>query len=209
MELSGDIEMSADEEKRLFELTAGELEDRLSEIFAPYATTRPIQSEVAASLLAALAATQRLALQVFEQACTYGGDADARNGALGQVFEDVEAFNEFLLKGSTPRLDLVQWDSLGYIHGWFVDRHGRRDPLLGSCPEVVARLAMALHELAPHVQGWGEPLERRSTSLKSLIRCAREKAELNARAKVESQSWFRKLVFPVSLQRELRFLGFR
>lgn len=201
--------MSTTEKKPLFELTATELEEELSGMFRPFSANHPIRCEVGAALMAAEASTQRLALQAFEKVGTPEEGNGPGHDALGPVFETVETLNGFLLEGQPTRIDLVLWDAAGFIHGWFVDQRGRPDIQLGSCPEVVAKLAVALQALAPYDQAWRPMLERRAASLASLVRLAREKAELQARAKVESQSWFRKLISPTSLERELQSLGFR
>lgn len=90
-----------------------------------------------------------------------------------------------------------------------MDQNGRIDARLGSCPEVVATLAGALRTLATYAQDWQVPLEQYATRLASLVRLAREKAELEARGRVESQGWLKRLASRTSLERELISLGFR
>jgi hypothetical protein len=201
--------MSTTEKKPLFELTASELEEELSGMFNAFSATYPIRCEVGVALIAAQATTQRLALQAFKQLGASGGGHGSGHEAPGPVFEAVETLNEFLLEGQPSRIDLVLWDAAGYIHGWFLNQRGLPDVQLGSCPEVVAKLAAALQTLSTCEQDWRALLERRAVSLASLVRLSREKAELQARAKVESQSWLKKLISPTSLERELLSLGFR
>jgi hypothetical protein len=198
--------MNTTEKRPLFELTASELEVELSNMFKPFSANHPIRCQVAEALMAAEATTQRLALE--------GLDAPERTAppayeSLGAVFETVEALNRYLLEGRPTRIDLVLWDAAGYIHGWFLDQHGRPDSQVGSCPEAVATLAGALQTLAQHEKDWRPMLERYAAKLASLVRLAREKAEIQARTKVESQNWFWKLLSPTSLERELLSLGFR
>lgn len=201
--------MSSTGKKALFELTATEVEQELSDMFKPFSANHPIRCEVGAALLAAEASTQRLALQALERVGTAEGNNGTGHDELGVVFNTVEALNEFMLEGKPSRIDLVLWDAAGYVNGWFVDQRGRPDTRFGSCPEVVAKLAAALQALAPYAQDWQPMLERRAASLASLVRLAREKAELQVRAKVKSQSWFGRLTSPTSLERELLSLGFR
>lgn len=201
--------MNTTEKKPLFELTAPELEEELMDMFRTLNTSHPIRCEVAAALLAAEAATQKLSLEAFDEVCKRGGDSEPFE-AFGTVFEAVESLNGFLLDGAQQsRLDLVLWDAAGYVHGWFVDQSGRLDVQFGSCPEVVAKLAATLRDLAQLEQEWRAPLERRAMNLALLVQLSREKAELRARARVESQSWLRKLISPTTLERELLSLGFR
>ncbi|MDE2128216.1 MAG: hypothetical protein KGJ74_00950 [Betaproteobacteria bacterium] len=201
--------MSTTEKKPLFELTAAELEEELSGMFKAFSANHPIRYEVGSALIAAQAATQRLALRAFEQVGGSGSGNGSGYEALGPVFEAVEMLNGFLLEGNPSRIDLVLWDAAGYIHGWFVNERGHPEVLLGSCPEVVAKLAAALQALATYEQDWRAVLERRAANLASLVRLSREKAELQARAKVESRSWLRKLISRTSVERELLSLGFR
>lgn len=198
--------MNTTEKKPLFELTGSELEEELSSMFKPFSANHPIRCQVAEALMAAEATTQRLALAALDSP-EKAGPLDYE--ALGAVFETVEALNRFLLEGQPTRIDLVLWDAAGYIHGWFLNQHGRPVSQVGSCPEVVAKLAAALQTLAQHEKDWRPVLERYAANLASLVRLAREKAEIQSRAKVDSQNWFRKLLFPTSLQRELLTLGFR
>jgi len=160
--------------------------------------------------MAAEAATQRICLRVFAQ------QADASKGAngsgfdaLGKLFSDFEALNGYLLEGKPSRIDMVLWDAAGFINGWSLDQRGRPDVQRESCPEIVASLASMLQALARHDQDWKAVLERRAGSLASLVRFAREKTEIQARGKVESQGWLKKLTSPTSLERELLSLGFR
>ncbi|CAB3770459.1 hypothetical protein [Paraburkholderia solisilvae] len=114
-----------------------------------------------------------------------------------------------MLEGQPTRLDLVLWDAAGYIYGWFLDRSGRPELRAGSCPEIVAGLAGALQTLASYDQSWQAALERRATSLMSIVRLSKEKAVLQARAKMESRGFLKKFVSRTSLERELMSLGFR
>jgi hypothetical protein len=197
------------EKKALFELTASELQDELSAMFKPFSGSHPIRCEVGAALLAAKAATQRLALRALDAVSAGGAAADNSHEELVKTFEQVEALNEYLLEGQPSRIDQMLWDAAGYIRGWFVDQNGRIDARLGSCPEVVATLAGAPWTLATYAQDWQVPLEQYATRLASLVRLAREKAELEARGHVESQGWLKRLASRTSLERELISLGFR
>lgn len=66
----------AGRKKALFELTASELQDKLSAMFKPFSGSHPIRCEVGAALLAAEAATQRLALRALDAVSAGGGAAD-------------------------------------------------------------------------------------------------------------------------------------
>lgn len=197
------------EKKPLFELTASDLEEELSAMFEPFRASHPLRCEVAAALMAAEATSQRICLRVVAPQVGASGANGQTLDALGEVFNNFEALNGYLLDGTPSRIDLVLWDAAGYIHGWFLDEHGRADVQWGSCPEVIANLASMLQALAQFDQDWKAMLERRAASLASLVRLAREKAEIQARGKVESQGWLKKLASPTSLERELLSLGFR
>lgn len=202
--------MSTPEKKPLFELTATELEEELADMFSGLGASHPIRHELAVSLMAAHAATQKIALQALSETdATTKNDEGFTSETLSTVLETFETINGFLLEGQPCRIDSVLWDAAGFIHGWFFDEHGRPDVRFGSCPEVVAELAAALQTLAQCQEDWRAPLERRAINLASLVRLAREKAELQARSKVESQNWLKKLISPTSLERELLSLGFR
>lgn len=198
------------EKKPLFELSAPELEEELSAMFEPFMASHPIRCEVGAALMAAEVATQRICLrEIAPLVGASGGINGPSRDALGNVFYDFEALNAYLLEGKPSRIDLVLWDAAGFIHGWFLDQRGRPDVQRGSCPEVIANLASMLQALAQHDQDWKAVLERRARSLASLVRLGREKAEIQARGKVESQGWLKRLTSPTSLERELLSLGFR
>jgi len=195
------------EKKALFELTASELEEELSRMFQPLGPNHPIRCSVAAALVVAEAATQRISLKSFDRVDDSGKCNWPEFLALEEEFKVVEALNRYLILEG--RLDTVLWDAAGYIHGWFLDTGDHLDVQYGSCPEVVAKLTSALQALAQCENEWRPLLEQYAANLASLVRLAREKAELQARAGVESQSWWRKLLFPTSLERELLSLGFR
>src|SRR5258706_6099078 len=154
--------MNTTEKKPLFELTGSELEEELSSIFKPFSANHPIRCQVAEALMAAEATTQRLALQALD-APEKAGLSDYE--ALGAVFETVEALNRFLLEGQPTRIDLVPLDAAGLIHGWFLNQHGRPDSQVGSCPEVVAKLAAVLQTLAQREKDWRPVLERYAANL--------------------------------------------
>lgn len=197
------------EKKPLFELSSHELEEELSNIFKAFSMSHPIRSQVAVALMAAEATTQRLALRAIDQRNASEQTSRPECDNLVGVFEAVEMLNRFFLEGQPCRIDLVVWDAAGYIHGWFVNEKGQLDAQVGSCPEVVAKLATLLHVLAKCEDDWCPTLERYAASLISLIRFAREKAEIQARVNVESQNWFKKMFSPTSMDRELISLGFR
>src|SRR5438128_1129416 len=121
--------MNTTEKKPLFELTGSELEEELSSMFKPFNANHPIRCQVAEALMAAEATTERLALEALDASEKAGPPAYE---ALGAVFETVEALNRFLLEGRPTRIDLVLWDAAGYIHGWFLNQHGRPDSHVGS-----------------------------------------------------------------------------
>jgi len=198
------------EKKPLFELSAAELDEELTTMFDPYRSSHPIRCEVGASLMAAQAATQRICLRVFVQKADVSQGMNGSSlDALGKLFNDFEALNGYLLEGEPPRIDLVLWDAAGFINGWFLDQRGRPDLQRESCPETVASLSSMLQALAQYDEGWKALLERRAGSLASYVRLAREKAEIQARGKVESQGWLKRLISPTSMERELLSLGFR
>jgi hypothetical protein len=154
-------------------------------------------------------ATQRLALRSFDDVIAGGGATDQSHEELVKGFAHVEALNEYLLEGQPCRIDQVLWDAAGHIRGWFVDQNGRVDTRLGPCPEVVATLAGALVTLATYAQDWQASLQLYATRLASLVRLAWEKAELEARGRVESQGWLKRLASRTSLERESISLEFR
>ncbi|MBB2984256.1 MAG: hypothetical protein V4793_29260 [Paraburkholderia tropica] len=126
--------------KPLFELSARELDEELSAMFAPFRGSHPIRCEVGSALMAAEAATQRICLRVV------GPQVDASSGresdvTLERLFTDFEALNGYMLQGTPSRIDMVLWDAAGYINGWFLDDRGRADVQRESCPEAVAALA--------------------------------------------------------------------
>lgn len=160
--------------------------------------------------MAAQAATQRISLRVFSQKADVSQSAVVSSlDALENLFNEFETLNEYLLEGEPPRIDLVLWDAAGFISGWFLDQRGSPDLQSKSCPEAVASLASMLQALAHYDEGWKALLEQRAGSLASLVRLAREKAEVQARGKVESQGWLKRLIAPTSMERELLSLGFR
>jgi hypothetical protein len=125
------------EKKPLFELSAPELEEELSAMFEPFRASHPIRCEVGAALMAAEVATQRICLrEIAPLAGASGGTNDPSRNAQGNVFDDFEALNAYLVEGKPSRIDLVLWDAAGFIHGWFLDQRGRPDVQRESCPEV-------------------------------------------------------------------------
>ncbi|MGY6127026.1 hypothetical protein ACW9YV_16500 (plasmid) [Paraburkholderia strydomiana] len=196
------------EKKPLFELSARELDEELSAMFAPYKGSHPIRCEVGSAMMAAEAATQRICLRVVAQQAD-AGSGGKNDDALGRLFNDFEALNGYLLEGSPSRIDLVLSDAAGYINGWFLDDRGKAAVQRGSCPETVAGLASMLQALAQYDNDWRSALEQRATRLGSLVRLAREKAEIEARRRLQSQGWLKKLTSPTTLERELLSLGFR
>jgi len=196
------------EKKPLFELSARELDEEISAMFAPYTESHPIRCEVGSAMMAAEAATQRICLRVVAPQA-HAGSRDKMDDGLGRLFSDFEALNGYLLEGSPSRIDLVLWDAAGYINGWFLDDRGRADVQRGSCPEAVAGLASMLQALAQYDNDWRSALEQRATRLGSLVRLAREKAEIEARRRVQAQGWLKRVTSPTTLEKELLSLGFR
>ena len=200
--------MNTPGDKPLFELTCTELEGELSAMFEPLRAEHPIRCQVVVALMAAQATTQRLALDAFKHMDDAQRPREPDAEALDGVFETVEAINQYMLAGEPSRIDLMLWDTDGYISGWFVDGHGRSDAQMGSCPQLVSKLSAALQILAQHENDWCPALERYAEGLVSLLRSSRQKAEIQARAKVESQGWLKKLLSSTSVERELISLGF-
>ena len=201
--------METTDKKPLFELAGSGLEEELADTFKSFSANHPIRCQVAAALMAAEAAMQRLALDGLKQVGKPERAARIGNQALGEVFATIEALARYLLDGRPTRMDLVLWDAAGSIQGWFLTQDGSPDTQNWSCPEVVVEIAIALQTLAQYEEDWCPALKRYAANLSSLVRLAREKAEIQARAKVESQTWLRKLISPTSLERELLSLGFR
>ncbi|NUY06260.1 hypothetical protein [Paraburkholderia youngii] len=137
------------EKKPLFELSARELDEELSAMFAPYRESHPIRCEVGSAMMAAEAATQRVCLRVVAPQTNVGLGGKSHD-ALGKLFNDFEALNGYLLEGRPSRIDLVLWDAAGYINGWFLDERGRADVRRESCPEAVAGFASMLQALAQY-----------------------------------------------------------
>jgi hypothetical protein len=200
--------MNQREAKPLFELSCADLERELTVMFEPLRAEHPIRCQVVVALMAAQATTQRLALAAFrhmnDEVQSHARDAEV----LGSVFETVEAINEYMLAGEPSRIDLMLWDTDGYIGGWFVNQHGRPDTQMGSCPQLVSNLSAALQILAQHESDWRPALERYADGLVALLRSSREKAEVRARANVDSQGWLKKHLSPTTAERELISLGF-
>ncbi|MCL1960684.1 MAG: hypothetical protein FWG56_02625 [Desulfovibrionaceae bacterium] len=196
--------MSTNEEKPSYELSATEFEAEVSDMLKAARASHPISTEVLTALTIGFHATIRIFLDL-------GPDKILGHEALRIAISECDTLNNLLLEklqGQLTRIDLVLWDATGYIHGWFLDQRGHLAVQLGSCPEVVAKLAAVLQTLSPYDQEWGALLKQRAESLVSLVLLARKKAELQARAKVQSQGWFKKLIFPTSLEKELLSLGF-
>ncbi|CAE6868710.1 hypothetical protein R69658_08019 [Paraburkholderia aspalathi] len=63
-------------------------------MFKPFSESHPIRCEVGAALLAAEAATQRLALRALNEMSVSGGAADNSREELVGACEQVEALNE-------------------------------------------------------------------------------------------------------------------
>lgn len=164
------------EEKPLFELSARELDEELSAMFASYKESHPIRCEVGSALIAAQAAVQRICLRVVALQADAGLGGKSHH-VLERLFNDFEALSGYLLEGSS-RIDLVLWDAAGYINGWFLDDSGRADVQQESCPEAIARLASMLQALAQYDNDWWAVLEQRAARLASLVRLAREKLKL-------------------------------
>ncbi|MDA3670010.1 hypothetical protein PFF91_28850 [Burkholderia cenocepacia] len=196
------------EKKPLFELSARELDEELSAMFAPYRESHPIRCEVGSALMAAEGAAQRICLRVVAPQADAGLDGKSHD-ALERLFNNLEALSGYLLDGRPSRIDLVLWDAAGYINGWFLDDSGRADVQQESCPEAVAGLASMLQALARYDNDWRVVLEQRAARLASLVRLAREKAEIEARRRVQSQGRLKKVTSPTTLERELLSLGFR
>ncbi|QTD95515.1 hypothetical protein [Burkholderia anthina] len=196
------------DEKPLFELSARELDEELSAMFASYRESHPIRCEVGSALIAAQAAAQRICLRVVAPQADAGLGGKSHD-VLERLFNDFEALSGYLLEGSPSRIDLVLWDAAGYINGWFLDDSGRADVQQESCPEAIARLASMLQALAQYDNDWRAALEQRAARLASLVRLAREKAEIEASRRVQSQGWLKKATSPTTLERELLSLGFR
>lgn len=194
--------------KPLFELSARELDEELSAMFAPFWGSHPIRCEVGSALMAAEAATQRICLRVIgpQMDASFGRESDV---TLERLFTDFEALNGYMLQGTPSRIDMVLWDAAGYINGWFLDDRGRADVQRQSCPEAVAALASMLQTFAQYDNEWRSALEQRAAGLTSLVRLAREKAEIEALRRVQSQGWLKKLTSPSTVERELLSLGFR
>jgi len=198
--------MSATKKKPLFDLTAAELEAEISDTLKASSASHPIMTAVATALMIAFNSTCRITQNIFDM------DA-AELEALSPPVSEVQTLNDFLVEpllGQHTRIDLVPWDAAGYIHGWFVNQRGDPVVQLGSCTEVVARIAAVLQTLDPHEHDRGHRalLEQHARRLTSLLLLAREKAELQARTKIQSQGWLRKRIFPTSLEGELALLGF-
>ncbi|WP_225031030.1 hypothetical protein [Paraburkholderia sp. XV] len=105
------------EKKPLFELSARELDEELSAMFAPYRESHPIRCEVGSAMMAAEAATQRICLRIVAPQADAGSGGKS-DDALGRLFNDFEALNGYLLEGNPSRIDLVLWDAAGFISGW-------------------------------------------------------------------------------------------
>jgi len=205
--------MDETNEIALFRLSAIECDERIAHMSAPYVTAYPVRCAVAAALMVAEAATQRIALTLGRRVTSQIPWPEYESLPEGS-FEFVEKLMEVLfepkadLEGQPLRIDLVSWDAAGYIFGWYLDDQDKPFIGPGSCPETVRKLAAALWAFAPCDVEWRSMLERHATVLNGLWLRSRERAELLAAEKVASQSWWSKLTKPTTMNKELLSLGF-
>jgi hypothetical protein len=201
--------MGKEHEKPLFELTAPECAESIASVFAATGASRPLATTFAAAVMLANAATRRVAVASLDRMDRTGNIEWPEFHQLPpDIFEYVEGLNNDLLEGQPARIDSVAWDGLGYVHGWFKDKKGRRDRKRGSCPEVVMKLADALDALATCDDEWQPLLQRYAGSLRELWSQGREKAEIVARERVAEQGWWAKRFKRTSIEKELLRLGY-
>ncbi|MGA7539545.1 MAG: hypothetical protein WBW93_12355 [Steroidobacteraceae bacterium] len=189
------------EEPALFKLTAHEATARLDEMFAAEATRVPYRVAVAAALMLAEAATQKITVEVFSSGASERLPPQS-------IMEGVERLTKFYFEGTPMRIDLVMWDAEGYIFGWCTDQNGQPYVGLGSFPDTVSMLAQTLRTLAACTPDWREPLERHAATLEQMLAKSRKHAELVARQRVASQGWLSRFRKPMSVGNEMLSLGF-
>ena len=200
--------MGEAEESALFKLTAHEADERLKQMFGAEAARAPLRIAVAAALVLAEAAAQRITLSVFKTMSVEKPSGDTELLPPGDVLENIERLTKFYFEGDNARIDLVLWDHEGYIFGWCTDGQGRSYVGHGSFPQTVNTLVQALHTLAVYDREWHGLIERHASTLAQALDKSRERAHGIAQERVASQSWLSKLRNPKSVSKEILSLGF-
>ena len=202
--------MTTVKKKPLFEMASSEIEGELEAMFEPLRERFPIRYQVGCALMAAEIAAQRFALKAMDSQFDASGAQKMDMGALAAATQASEEVYACLIgDGQGSRLDGVLWDAEGYVHGWFLGDAGRPAPQLGSCPENIARLAVALQIYAEIEDVWRLWLTKQAVGLAALLKLSREKAYITARERVAAKGWWRRLIAATTVEREMVSLGFQ
>lgn len=206
--------MNEAEEPVLFQLGATECEEQLSRMFANVRSSFPIRTVVGEALLVAEAAAQRVSLNQLKNINT----PSVSFAAPPDAFETIDRLTKLLFEPLEPQIlvkgeslcgiDLMRWDTEGYVFGWYLDQQGKPHLGIGSCAHTVNLIAQALSALAPCDPEWIALLERHAQKLQELLASSRNRALRVAAERVASQGWFSRLWKPTSIDREMLSLGF-
>lgn len=197
----------------LFQLDPEECQAELARLLSPLGNAFPIRRLVISASMVAEAACQRITLMALsmttEDRLAWGEYQALRPDTSAQV-EGLAALFFRPVPASAHgavAIDLVTWDSAGYIHGWWLDDDGKPTIVPGSCPHTVGVLADILDSLASCDLQWQNYLRSFAEEIRAWLGNSIERSAVVAAERVASQGWWRRLTKPTNQQRELLSLG--